>query len=501
MRPHAPLVALGIAVLIFPIQVAEAQQQNGPYLGNATRNGWADQRSIVIWTRTTQNAEMNTDGPNFKSVPDSLESEIRQSGDATRYVTDQMTTPMNLEQMLGACPGAAGEVRLSYHPLGQTSKINSTNWLTTKGESDFTAQWKIEGLQPGTEYQTTVEARPIGSESITATSHGRFKTAPQDEQPADVRFCMTTCHDFLRRDDGVIGHKIYPSMTALDPDFVVHAGDIEYYDKAEPWAWTKELMRFKWARIFSMPRNREFYASHTSYFIKDDHDTLKNDSWPGQVYGNVTFEEGVDLFNMEQFPSRDPRYHTISWGKDLQIWLLEGRDYRSPNNMPDGPQKSILGPEQKAWLKQTLLDSTATFKLVFSPTPIVGPDRDNKKDNHANAVFTHEGNELRTFFSSIDGIVLFCGDRHWQYASVDAETGLWEFGCGPGSEKHQLGWKKGDVRPVHRFLRVEGGFLSGQVTHGNGKARLTLRHHAVDGSEQSSFSFPVRKGLQPLIHP
>ena len=99
----------------------------------------------------------------------------------------------------------------------------------------------------------------------------------------------------------------------------------------------------------------------------------------GQKYGSVTFEEGVRLFNEEQFPSRTPRYQTVQWGKDLQVWFLEGRDFRSPNTMVDGPEKTILGVEQKAWLFKTLDASTATFKLVFSPTPIVGPDRSGKK--------------------------------------------------------------------------------------------------------------------------
>ena len=85
------------------------------------------------------------------------------------------------------------------------------------------------------------------------------------------------------------------------------------------------------------------------------------------------------LFNDEQFPSRSPRYQTVQWGKDLQVWFLEGRDFRSPNTMVDGPEKTILGAQQKSWLFKTLDASTATFKLVFSPTPIVGPDRSGKK--------------------------------------------------------------------------------------------------------------------------
>ena len=92
--------------------------------------------------------------------------------------------------------------------------------------------------------------------------------------------------------------------------------------------------------------------------------------------------------------------------------------------------------------------------------------------------------------ATIDGLVVFCGDRHWQYASVDETTGVWEFGCGPGSEKHQLGWKKGDKRPVHQFLRVAGGFLSGEVSVKDGDAKLAIRHHDVYGEQKSEFVFP-----------
>lgn len=475
-----------VALPAQPIPVIEPAE---PQLGNGFRNSWADQTSIVIWTRTTQRAEM-VNGPEFKKTNPSLERQVKSSGDVGQYLSAQLADGKQLNEMLGACPGAPGEVRLTYFSDKNATNSQSTDWVETHADSDFTAQWKLENLKPGTKYAAVIEARPVGG-TITAVRRGSFQTAPKVRQPAELTFCLTTCHDFLRRDDGELGHKIYPAMTALTPDFAVHAGDIEYYDKAQPYAWTKELMRFKWARLFSMPRNRQFYSTHSTYFIKDDHDTLKNDCWAGQTYGNVTFEEGVKLFNEEQFPSREQRYQTVRWGKSTQIWLLEGRDYRSPNKQADGPEKSILGAKQKAWLKETLAASDANFKLIFSPTPIVGPDRKNKSDNHANEVFAHEGEELRQFFSEQDNVIVFCGDRHWQYASVDEETGLWEFGCGPGSAVHQLGWKQGDKRPVHRFLRVAGGFLSGHVEYVDGEPRLTLKHRKVTGEEVSSFEFPV----------
>lgn len=461
-----------------------------PQLANALRNSWADQSSIVLWSRTTALPEMIKDGPQFLQLSSDRVNQLSQSTDAKELVASQLPSGAALSSMAGACPGAAGEIQLTYFPIAHKKQSRNIPWQTTRSENDFTIQWRLDGLEAGTEYAAIVEARPIGQKAISAVVRGTFKTAPAPEALKGVTFCLTTCHDFDRRDDDQRGHKIYGPMRSIDPDFIVHAGDIEYYDHPNPWGWTVDLMRFKWNRLFALPNNRAFYANTTSYFIKDDHDTLKNDCYRGQRYGSVTFEEGMKLFNEEQFPSHAPRYQSVRWGKDLQIWLLEGRDFRSPNKMPDGPTKTILGAEQKAWLFRTLEESTARFKLVFSPTPIVGPDRANKHDNHANNDFEIEGNEIRVRFGRIPGVIVFCGDRHWQYASAERASGLWEFGCGPGSEVHQFGWKPGDVRPEHQFLRVAGGFLSGHVSS-NGQS-LTLNHHSVNGEKVSEFIFPPR---------
>ena len=466
-------------------------KQTGPFLADGMRNCWADQNSISIWTRTTRFPEMNSTGQKFRSLSVKQVKALEETNDPTEYLAAQLPSGASLGDMVGACPGAPGEVRLIYFPEKRfKAKKEMTRWKKTTADKDFTAQWHLEGLSPGTRYVTVLEVRKSDSQATTAILRGGFETAPARGVKQDLTFCMTTCHDFIRTDNGLQGHKIYPAMKKINPSFLVHAGDIEYYDKPDPWALTKELMRFKWGRIFALPDNRSFYKNHTTYFLKDDHDTLKNDCWPGQRYGSVTFEEGVRLFNEEQFPSRKPRYQSVQWGKDLQVWFLEGRDFRSPNTMVDGPEKTILGTKQKAWLFQTLDASTAKFKLVFSPTPIVGPDRSGKKDNHANTIFAHEGEQLRRKFSAVDGVIVLCGDRHWQYASVDTETGLWEFGCGPGSEKLQLGWKKGDERPSHRFLRVAGGFLSGHLDSKGKTSVLTLHHRKVNGDVMSIFVFP-----------
>jgi alkaline phosphatase D len=200
------------------------------------------------------------------------------------------------------------------------------------------------------------------------------------------------------------------------------------------------------------------------------------------TYGTVSWERGLEIFDKEQLPTADTTYKTIRWGKDLQIWITDGRNFRSKNSDPDEPGKTIFGKEQKEWLFKTLQESDATFKVVINANPILGPDRKNKSDNYANSNFKFEGDEIREFLNQFDNVFLVNGDRHWQYVTHFEGTNLWEFSTGAGSDVHAGGWPQEDVRPEHRFLRVKGGFLRGEVSRKNGISTLTFQHFDVDGN-------------------
>lgn len=430
------------------------------HMANGIKIGEVDANSAIIWTRLTAHPERNTDGHAFTNEKDAARQPI--------YA--------DLSVMNGSVVGQSGSVRVTYWPKKQNKFRRSTEWQPVYSENDYTHQFQLKGLRPNTSYQLLVEGRDAESNSQL---HGEFRTAPAPNQAENIRFVVTTCGDYPRRDDPKNGHKIYPQMLALDPDFFVHTGDIEYYDKPGPFAKNIALARFKWNRIFSMPYIRDFHNNVNSYFMKDDHDTVKNDSYPGQNYFDITWEQGLEIFR-EQVPMGETTYRTIRWGKDLQIWLVEGRDFRSPNNMKDGPDKSIWGAEQKQWFFETVKASDATFKVLLSPTPIVGPDRARKNDNHANKGFRHEGDELRRFIAKQGNMTIVCGDRHWQYASIDPKTGVREFSCGPASDKHAKGYSEKSRNDMHRYLRIQGGFLSVDVDSGIGQ--ITFRHHSVDGS-------------------
>ena len=270
-------------------------------------------------------------------------------------------------------------------------------------------------------------------------------------------------------------------MTALDPRFIVMTGDLVYYDSNPPRAVSPELARLHWERMFSLPRLVEAVRNTSTYWLKDDHDTVTNDCWPGMNAGELSFKEGVQIFR-EQAPMGDCDFRTIRWGRDLQLWFTDGRDYRSPNTMPDGPEKTIWGAGQKQWFKRTVKESTVTWKVLVSPTPVVGPDRGNKHDNHSNDAFTHEGDEIRAWLkaNAPDNFFVVCGDRHWQYHSVHPVSGVHEFSVGPASDSHASG-SPGEDREYHKFHRVAGGFLCVELRPVGTTSEISFQLRDING--------------------
>lgn len=361
------------------------------------------------------------------------------------------------EMPVDVVPGMAGEVRLRYWCAEVEDQVLRTDWVTTNSANNFVHQFELSGLNPGVAYCFEVEARAIGAERISSALDGGFRTAPAVDVEAPVRFVVTTCQAVRSIDSGAEGHVAYRTMLEFAPDFMVHTGDIVYYDKA-PLCKSRVQAEAKWDLMFAYGFNGRFHRRVASYFMKDDHDTLKNDCWPGQKYGELTFAQGLEIFR-QQVPMGARTYRTVRWGRDVQIWLTENRDFRSPNKMKDGPSKTILGAEQLAWLKKGIAESSATYKFVISPGPVVGPDKKGKADNHANHAFAYEGQLLRDFLSQQPNTFVICGDRHWQYCSTDPKTGLVELGCGPINDEHKFGGNPGHNQDFHSYFSGDGGFL------------------------------------------
>ncbi len=361
--------------------------------------------------------------------------------------------------------------------------MDGNRWVAVNETTDYCARLKLNNLQPGSEYEIKVEAKPLQKKEITALVNGRFRTAALAGASKDVKFMVTTCHEYMHQDDpDGKGFKIYKHMQALNPDFLVHTGDVVYYDKL---AKDLPLAQWHWQRMFGLSGCVDFYRQVPCYFMKDDHDTWMNDCYPGwnnKFMGNFTFEQGVQVFK-QQNPCGEIPYRTFRWGKDLQVWLMEGREYRNSNDMKDGPDKSIWGVTQMEWFKRTFDASDATYRILISATPIVGPDRPQKKDNHANSGFATEGKAIKKFLEGKKNVFVACGDRHWQYVSKDLATGLMEFSCGPASNEHAEGWKKDEILPEHRYLNIVGGFLGVEVKATGEQPGIAFTHYSVDGEK------------------
>ncbi len=441
--------------------------------------------SVTIWTRITRDATRKDDGGPLPilSVVDRTTGKIAKVRDNAAYPNHRPVVEfppgVDLGSIRGAAIGAPGQTRVRYRRAG-TGTDATTPWHNVDAPHDFTAQIPLSGLQPGARYEIEVEARSAPGAAVSSTVTGGFVTAPAPAADVPVTFAVMTCQQYEDRDLPE-GFAIYPAMLALHPDFFVNTGDVVYYDHGPVHALTVDLARYHWARMFSYATLRDFHRQVGSYFMKDDHDVLANDCEPGSKTGDFTFADGLRVFQEQTALAANP-YRTARWGRHLQIWMVEGRDFRTTRTEGDKTDPTIWGAPQIIWLERTLAESDATFRVLISPTPIVGPDRPTKDDNYSNPGFAAEGARIRAMLGRYSNLVVITGDRHWQYVSKDPATGLEEWSVGAATDQHAGGWSEEKLRPEHRFLRIKhGGFLSGVVKPGGGGAALTLRLHDTVG--------------------
>ncbi|MEM7813123.1 MAG: alkaline phosphatase D family protein [Planctomycetota bacterium] len=368
----------------------------------------------------------------------------------------------------GDVPGATGVVAFDVAASADFADATRTPFRPATADRDFLVRARLDRLDPDTIYHVRPVFGPT-PEDATPGPPGRFRTAPAADADVPVRFAMGSCMHYFKfmhgktakasgpvtatDEDKRLGYPSFAALRDARPRFFVGAGDIVYYDHGPPKGEDRATMRRKWHEQFRFPRLTAFFAVTPAYWLKDDHDFRYNDADlrgtrpPGPTLGSSVFLEQLPL--AAQDAADVTSYRTRRHGKHLQLWFLEGRDHRSPNKMPDGPDKSIWGVDQRDWLFETLAASDATWKLVVSPTPMVGPDDKRKTDNHTNlGGFRYEAELFFNYLkdAEIENVALLCGDRHWQYHSVHA-TGVHEFAVGSlNDENSRRGRKPGDPK-------------------------------------------------------
>lgn len=406
---------------------------------------------------------------------------------------------------VGNVPGAEGWVAFELSAYDDFSHSRFTSWRQARPGNDYTVKMEIGGLAADTRYFYRVIIGEAMGHSDRVGPRRSFRTAPEPEITRDVAFTVVTSHLYAAVDHPD-GFESYAAMLRLRPDFIIPTGDNVYYDRDTPPGVDIQSCRWLWHRMFSLPRLVEFYGRTASYWEKDDHDYRLDDADPYMDRPNPYYRDSIvpvvddatgRMLFIEQAPVREKTYRSFRWGSALQIWLTEGRDFRTPNDMPDGPGKTMWGVEQRRWLKKGILESDAMFKILISPTALLGPDRADKLDSHANrAGFYTEGQNFLHWLADNDvkNFYIACGDRHWKYHSVHKETGYEEFCCGAlgdGSSVKNPQYENPDVE--RKFYLGNGGFLLVRVlAEDREQPELVFDFYEKDGTAVHS----VRRAYQ-----
>lgn len=446
----------------------------------------------------------------------------------TSVILQSRLTSVNplVDSRWSGIPGSPGAAHFEISSAPDFQSSFRTDWLEAVPEYDYIVKTKVSGLQPGTRYYYRLLYGPDQAR-IRESQTGTFRTHSGREAAGEFRFAVVTGMNYsrfhymggrfdppYRGTDKPLGYPALESIRKLKPDFFVGTGDNVYYDTPTAGrAVTEHQLRKKHHEQYSQPRFIQLFREVATYWMKDDHDYRFNDADPinpflGPAGYEPSHELGIRIFR-EQLPVVDPNearavtYRTFRVNRLLQVWFVEGRDYRSPNDMADGPEKSIWGSEQKEWLKRTLLESDATFKILFSPTPMVGPDSTDKRDNHVNpAGFRQEGEEFFRWLLQqgflTKNFYIICGDRHWQYHSIHP-AGFEEFSTGalidqnafqvirPGDSGSSD--PEGKIRQPYHYNEPTGGFLI-----------LTVGPGPEDNSAQAEFTFYDENGEMLYSH-
>ncbi len=282
--------------------------------------------------------------------------------------------------------------------------------ISTSAQTDFTAHIPLINLTPQTRYfyRMLVPGKKRGPIC-------QFVTAPPLDVSAPVTFVIggDTRQSFRP-------FSIMEFMREAQPDFFVYVGDTIYADKSTP-AMTLSDYWGKYAENRHGIAQRLF--STTPVFLMWDDHEVENDFTMTHRRLPIGRQAFFDYWPI-RLSSQDPHrlYRSMTWGKGVEVFLLDGRQYRDPQ------AKTMLGQEQKQWLLQQLAYSSATFKFIVSPVPFSDP-RDDKWGE-----YPEERDEiLRTIQEQqISGVIFLAGDVHHAAVShMPQDPAIREFIFGP----------------------------------------------------------------------
>lgn len=327
--------------------------------------------------------------------------------------------------VLWARGGTAGAAQVALGPVG--SELLPAGELSLTAERDFTGKRVLTGLSPATRYAYRLS---VGAMSLT----GEFVTAPAPDAARAVTFAWSGDlggGDFCRRADG--GYRIFRAIAKRRPDFFLFVGDTVYADRAchgvpgiDFAATTVSQYHAKHRYNRADAAVQEAFRQTSVYAIWDDHEVRNDFSGPTEPLMPFGREAFLDYFPI--VPPSEERgrlYRRFRWGRALEVFILDTRQYRSPNAMRAGRDKTMLGAAQREWLLDAVAGSDATWKVVVSSVSLSIPTgrperRDSWTDVSAFGIggtgtgFAHERDLILSTLRSrgVKNLVVVAADVH-----------------------------------------------------------------------------------------
>jgi alkaline phosphatase D len=373
---------------------------------------------------------------------------------------------------------AEGVVTADYGPIG--AERTATVDIRVTRDADQTGKAVLSALRPATRYAYRVRSR--GSETT-----GEFVTAPPDDSAGPVRLVWSGdlgSGGFCRPRGGT--YRIFETMARLRPDFFLFVGDTMYADhvcrgpQLEPGAdfvaTTLPGFRRKHRYHREDPGFRKLLGQTAVSAIWDDHEVRNDFAGPHEPLMPLGRQAFFDYWPIVA-PAGEPTrlYRKLRWGKLLEVFILDTRQYRSANSQLDGPGKTMLGNEQRRWLIDGVSASTAVWKIVVTSVSLSVPTGRTHRDSWSNASvwgvpeenstgFAHERDAILRAFRQrgIRNLVFLTADVH--HAELirhhpTPEFSFHEFIAGP------LTASQGRPRPLDAALNPRSLFGRGGVNN------------------------------------
>jgi alkaline phosphatase D len=318
-------------------------------------------------------------------------------------------TPNSAMIWLRALPDATVAVHYGKDP--SLSQFATTSSFNVREESDFTASIVLQNLQANSPYyyRAVVEGRKPGPIA-------RFVTAPSPDDFAKVTFCFSG--------DTRESYKPFTVMDAVraqQPNFFLHLGDTIYADRGGS---ARTLSEF-WAKYRANRADpfSQLLLSETSVYVTWDDHEVEDNYLPGNPLAPTGRRAFLDYWPIRRDTLESERiYRSFRWGKALELFILDARQYRDPAN------GTMLGRQQKEWLFSGLATSTALFKFIATSVPLEGGGSDRWDG------FPKERREILRYIGEkkIHGVVFLSADLHCAaIARIAKSNGLKDITAGP----------------------------------------------------------------------